>query len=146
MYRKSKCRISLGLVSCSCVPGGRGTLSPGIVATQCKQFCTKTLTSLAIVVHATYSLIAPSVASNALCPAERQCASTSAAAARLHARESIVHCSSSSCRQHQIAAAALLDEPSCFFAGNARTHRQRSAAHVGSFSSTELPPNRSRAG
>jgi hypothetical protein len=74
MYWKSKCRISLCLVACSCVPSGRGTLSPGIVATQCKQFCTKTLTSLAIVVHATYSLIAPSVASYALCPAERQCA------------------------------------------------------------------------
>jgi hypothetical protein len=59
---------SLGQVACSFVPSGRGTLSPGIVATQCKQFCTKTLTSFAIVVHVKYSLIAPSFASYALCP------------------------------------------------------------------------------
>jgi hypothetical protein len=76
MYRKSKCRISLGLIACSCVPSGRGTLSLGTVATQCKQFCPKTLSYLAIVVHATSFLIAPSVALYALCPAERQCDST----------------------------------------------------------------------
>jgi hypothetical protein len=146
MYRTSKCRISLGLVACSCVPRGHGTLSPEIVATQCKQFCTKTLTSFDIVVHATYSLIAPSAAST-LCVLQSGSvfSRTSVAAARLHARESIVHCSSSLCRQHRLAAAVLHDEPSRWFAGNARTYRQRSAAPVESPSSTETLPYRSRA-
>jgi hypothetical protein len=71
---------------------------------------------------------------------------TSVAAARLHAQESIVHCSSSSCRQRLLAAAVLLDEPSRCFAGNSRTHLQCSAAPVESPSSTETPPYRSRAG
>jgi hypothetical protein len=71
-----KCRKSLGLVAWSCILSGCGTSSPGVVAAQCKQFYAKTLTSFAIVVHATYYLITPSGASYALCPIDWQCAST----------------------------------------------------------------------
>jgi hypothetical protein len=76
MCRKSKCRILLGLVARRCVLSKRSTLSPGIRSKQCKQFCTKTLKSFAIAAQSTYFLISPSVASYALCAAERHCAST----------------------------------------------------------------------
>jgi hypothetical protein len=79
----------LGLVACIFIPSGRVSVSPGIVATQCKQFCTKTLISFAIVVHTTYSLITPSVASYALCLAERQCAPTHKRSCSSNARSGI---------------------------------------------------------
>jgi hypothetical protein len=47
---------------------------------------------------------------------------TNVAAVRLNARESIVHCSSSSRHQHRLVAAELLDEQWTFFAEFARTH------------------------
>jgi hypothetical protein len=146
--RKSKCRISWGLVACSYVPSGRGTLSPGIVATQCKQFCTTTLTSFAIVVHARYSFVSPSVASYTLCPAERQCASTHkrSCSSTARAREFIVHCASSSCHQYRLSAAVILDKQSRCFAGLARTPEPRSSAPAESPSLTETLPYRSRAG
>jgi hypothetical protein len=135
------------LVACGCIPSERGTLSPGIIATQCKQFRTNTLTSFAVVSHETYSLTTPSVAS---CTCAKQSSSvpprTNAAAARLHAQEYTVHCSSSSCHQHRHAAAVLLDENLPRYAGLTRTPVPRYSAPEYSLFWTETLPYCGRAG